>query len=703
MIGGEISKDLHPPRVLHLASWAIAVAMAGVFSVTVGLTVSSKLNQISAETADSTSSESTGKVTKPFYTSDGKETGESIVETCKEGALVAINNYPPSSDILKQLPVEDGIGINKTWLNKMGQLSWRCSHVCVKGFNTGDWRSADNKGNVKTALTGAKYTSDGQEQTLQVLTSEQIIELMKNGDATQMKSVVNIDSLKSRCEGPNSVDYASAGTKLNDLVILKRESTNTVATLSGGAEPANAAIGDSTNSGSVSSSATGASGTGASGNDNYQGEGGPTTVAGNAPQIVDPTSIQGYDKDSPSDVAKCWLSVANTSAEHMKNHLGVYNQTKAYQIFNDITHLLLGLIPDDDNKSLVPLHGANTANHPKVSNVYNKYYRIVKSDNKKKTQYKKNEVALLKECNAILSRIPNFSTDREDIKQLVKEKKTLLETYDKIASSRLSLIDGKVFIPKGAFGLAGDTSTNAKGFFEAIKKTSVISLEKQRYQDIAGVKNVNNDLAATRDLQKKLNEILQKNPITDQDSGAATSTITIKGNVAINNKSIKNGIINNGRGETIHICAYIIGKEKDDCHKIKTNKSDGYFEIVLKNVESGIIKDFSKSYDTNKIMIYAVVNPGKLAFIRNIYTPYPSQTVDKRVSFGPSDGNKVNQYSLKITPPIVLLGDPSVNFFNKPIYSYGKNGIKEALGKFMSDTGKDNCLFIPGNLYSDPD
>lgn len=226
MIGGEISKDLHPPRVLHLASWAIAVAMAGVFSVTVGLTVSSKLNQISAETADSTSSESTGKVTKPFYTSDGKETGESIVETCKEGALVAINNYPPSSDILKQLPVEDGVGINKTWLNKMGQLSWRCSHVCVSGFNINDWRAADNKKNVKKALDGAKYTSDGQEQTLQVLTSEQIIELMKNGDATQMKSVVNIDSLKSRCEGPNSIDYASAGTMLNQTKILQRNSTN---------------------------------------------------------------------------------------------------------------------------------------------------------------------------------------------------------------------------------------------------------------------------------------------------------------------------------------------------------------------------------------------------------------------------------------------------------------------------------------------
>lgn len=698
MIGGEISKDLHPPRVLHLASWAIAVAMAGVFSVTVGMTVSNKLNRISAEEElSSAKTSSSDEGSAPYYTTDGKE-DTNVTEKCDGGAIVAINNYP-GQNIVKMIPAEDGKGLHLTWLEKMGEISWKCSHVCINGFDQEDYRTQENKDLVKRTLSGAKATiNDVPDTELKILTSAEIIELMKSDDLASMKSVVNIDSIKAHCEGPNSTDYTSAGARLADAKVVGRSSTNITNVASSNSGSPNA-IADSLSTGE-SNGATGTN-TNTEVDDQKLGESG--TVAGNAPQIVDPTSIQGYDKDDPSDVAKCWLSVANASAEHMKSHLGVYNQTKANQIFNDITHLLLGLKPDSDDKLTIPLHGTNTANHPRVSNVYNKYYRIVKSDDKKKTQYKKNEATLLKECNAILSRIPNFSTDREDIKQLVKEKKTLLETYDKIASSRLSLIDGKVFIPKGAFGLRGDTSTNAKGFFEAIKKKSVISLEKQRYQDIAGVINVNNDLEATRDLQKKLNEILQKNPIANQDSGAATSTITIKGNVAINNKSIKKGLINNGRGETIHICAYIIGKEKDDCHKIKTNKSDGYFEIVLNNVESGIIKDFSESYDTNKIMIYAVVNPGKLAFIRNIYTSYPSQTVDKRVSFGPSDGNKVNQYSLNITTPIVLLGDPSVNFFNKPIYSYGKNGIKEALRRFMSDTGKENCLFIPGNLYSDPD
>ncbi len=697
MIGGEISKDLHPPRVLHLASWAIAVAMAGVFSVTVGLTVSSKLNQISAETADSTSSESTGKVTKPFYTSDGKETGESIVETCKEGALVAINNYPPSSDILKQLPVEDGVGINKTWLNKMGQLSWRCSHVCVKGFNTGDWRSADNKGNVKTALTGAKYTSDGQEQTLQVLTSEQIIELMKNGDATQMKSVVNIDSLKSRCEGPNSVDYASAGTKLNDLVILKRESTNTVATLSGGTDPANPAIGDAANPGSSSGGTSSAS----SNDSDYAGENGPSS--GSAPSTTVPTSVPGYTTQNTSSVAQCWTSVANESANHLKKHLGSYNQTQATQIIKDISGEL----------QVSSLHGSGSAFGKQILQSYNQYANMAKDQKK----LKNNESALLASCDKVLQRIPNLSTARSDIETLAKEKQKLLDTFDKISpqdtTKGLNLTSQiKIENYTSAFAYSGDIK-NIKAFFNHIsKKNFTVSLEKQRYQDLTGLKYLKYDLNATRDLQKQLNEILAQNP---QATGAK-STIVVKGNIAISNKNINGNSVDNGKNSTIHICVYLLS-DKNNCQKIKTQRRDGAFEISFNNILSDQIKDFTNSYDVDKIMVYAVADPGANLLekwtnnMRNVYKAYPSQKTQKiPESLGVTFTNSGNsKYILQIHKPIILYGQSirlrkSLDWEDVPSPQYdveGVNMVKKNRDQFMKDTGKGNCLLLPSNTMAD--
>lgn len=670
-----------------MTSWAIAVAMAGVFSVVVGMTVAGKLNQISADKTGSTST-TTQKVSAPYYTSNGKQGGDSIDERCNRGTLVAINNYP-DLNTLKEIPAENDKGINRTWLDKMGEQSWKCSHVCITGFNEGDYRSEGNKEKVKQALEGATAKINDQKDTkIQVLDSDEILELMKN-DPKGMKSVVNIDSLKSHCEGPNSTDYSAVNTTLGETTILKRNETNTVnisSSSSGTSSPAG--IGNANSVDTSGLTGTAPNGTTSSDNDDNLGESGAS--AGGTPQLAKPEGI-GYDKDKPSDVAKCWLAVANESAKHMKEHLRVYNQTNALQIINDINNLLLGY--KRGQTQYPALHGGTNENKPKIAAVYNKYSKIVKTDDKDKTKYKKNEATLLKECNQILERIPKFSTDRTDITELKEKKEKLTDTYEKIVKSELNLTN-RIGNPNGAYGYAG---TDIKGFFDFIKaigaKRSL--LDKERYQDIKGYENVINDIKATDNLQNQLNQILVQNPIVTGES--AKSTIKVIGNIAINNSNIKNGLINNG-GKTIHVCVYIIGKEKNDCYKIKTNKSNGYFEVILNDVGTEVIKDFSGSYDTNKIKIYAVTNPGKFAFIRNILTSFPSQTSDGRVSFGPS--GRTNQYNLKITTPITLLGDFSANLLNKPTYPFGKNGVKEALNKFMKDTRKGNCLLLPSNTMT---
>lgn len=255
--------------------------MAGVFSVVVGMTVAGKLNQISADKKDSTPTAAT-KVSAPYYTSDDKKEGSSIDETCSKGTLVAINNYPDSTT-LKKISAEGDKGINQTWLDKMGEQSWKCSHVCITGFDEGDYRSEGNKEKVKRALEGATAKINDQKDTkIQVLTSSEILELMKK-NPTGMKAVVNIDSLKSRCEGPNSTNYSTVNTTLGETTILKRNETNTVNISSSGFGTSSpAGIGDAN---SVNTSANSSDDSTPNViDDTGLGEGGATTTSSTAPQ-----------------------------------------------------------------------------------------------------------------------------------------------------------------------------------------------------------------------------------------------------------------------------------------------------------------------------------------------------------------------------------------------------------------------------------
>lgn len=682
-----------------MTSWTIAVAMAGVFSVVVGMTVAGKLNQISADKKDSTPTAAT-KVSAPYYTSDDKKEGSSIDETCSKGTLVAINNYPDSTT-LKKISAEGDKGINQTWLDKMGEQSWKCSHVCITGFDEGDYRSEGNKEKVKRALEGATAKINDQKDTkIQVLTSSEILELMKK-NPTGMKAVVNIDSLKSRCEGPNSTNYSTVNTTLGETTILKRNETNTVNISSSGSGTSSpAGIGDSTTLNKSKTTGSTSDSTASPVDDNDLGEGGAS--AGSAPQIAKPDKMLGYDKNNPSSVAKCWLAVADESAKHMKEHLRVYNQTDAIQIINDMTHLLFGY--KNGNMSYPPLHGGSNVGKPRISEVYTDYRNIVFEDDKNKSKYKKKEATLLKECNQILERVPKFSTERTDITELKEKKERLTDTYNKIVKSELNLTN-KINIPKGTYGYTG---TDIKSFFDFIKAigTKGSLLDKERYQDIKGYENVINDIRVTDELQKQLNNILKENPQVENTS--AKSTITVSGNVAINNKKISSGnIVNNGNKRTIHICVYLIGDAKN-CKKIKTNKSDGYFEVTFDNITAAKIKDFTNSYDSEKIKIYAVYND-TLHKVRNIYSSYPSQTSTgfsgaSRVTF---TNNNNGKYTLQIHSPIVLYGENTLIkmpfvYSEKPEYQvHDVNMVKKNAQQFMKDTGKDNCLLLPSGTLTD--
>lgn len=215
-----MNQGIHPPKIVGVASWIGAVSMAVLFSIAVGFSIKSYFSPISAQVADTSANK--------YYTSDNKDEGDSVKEQCVKGALVAVNNYP-GEDTLKSIQADAGKGINETWLAKMNQISWRCSHVCVEGFETNDYQSASNKAKIKRLLTERTIKVDGQDKTILVKNSSEILELFNSGKANKISYIINTDSLKSYCEGPNSVDYAAAGTTIGDVKILDRNSTNKVA------------------------------------------------------------------------------------------------------------------------------------------------------------------------------------------------------------------------------------------------------------------------------------------------------------------------------------------------------------------------------------------------------------------------------------------------------------------------------------------
>ncbi len=244
-----MNQGIHPPKIVGVASWIGAVSMAVLFSIAVGFSIKSYFSPISAQVADTSANK--------YYTSDNKEEGDSVKEQCVKGALVAINNYP-GEDTLKSIQADAGKGVNETWLAKMNQISWRCSHVCVEGFETNDYQSASNKAKIKQLLTERTIKVDGQDMTILVKNTSEILELFNSGKANKISYIINTDSLKSYCEGPNSVDYAAAGTTIGDVKILERNSTNEV-----------------TSSADANASAMPAGIYAAStGDDNYLGEGG---------------------------------------------------------------------------------------------------------------------------------------------------------------------------------------------------------------------------------------------------------------------------------------------------------------------------------------------------------------------------------------------------------------------------------------------
>jgi len=244
-----MNQGIHPPKIVGVASWIGAVSMAVLFSIAVGFSIKSYFSPISAQVADTSANK--------YYTSDNKEEGDSVKEQCVKGALVAINNYP-GEDTLKSIQADAGKGVNETWLAKMNQISWRCSHVCVEGFETNDYQSAGNKDKIKRLLTERTIKVDGQDKKILVKNTSEILELFNSGKANEISYIINTDSLKSYCEGPNSVDYAAAGTTIGDIKILERNSTNEV-----------------TSSADANASAMPAGIYAAStGDDNYLGEGG---------------------------------------------------------------------------------------------------------------------------------------------------------------------------------------------------------------------------------------------------------------------------------------------------------------------------------------------------------------------------------------------------------------------------------------------
>lgn len=261
----------HPPKVIHVLSWTVAVAMAGVFSITTGMAIKNKLASISAEgqitSNDSAQNTDTSAPKAPYYTADGEEEGASTEgKTCEKGALVAINNYP-GNEVLKKIDVAKDKGLNETWLSKMNQASWQCSHVCVTGFDKKDYRSKANQDLIKNLFDGKTFKRDdgNSSVTMRTISTTQALDIINGNNAPDLANVIILDSLKSRCEGPNSTDYAKGGTKFGKTEIIERNPTNTVETSEQGTENPDSA-GQRTDPQSIAAAPTGDARKGEGGN-----------------------------------------------------------------------------------------------------------------------------------------------------------------------------------------------------------------------------------------------------------------------------------------------------------------------------------------------------------------------------------------------------------------------------------------------------
>lgn len=135
--------------------------------------------------------------------------------TCPSGQRqVAISNYPK------------GITSHQQYYDVIGEMNWRCSHICMSGLDAGDLNSASNKSKIDGYLDSAKSGSDSIYfvNSLDEFNQRIIQGKDKTQAANLAKRTIVSGGYKESCQGPNSVDYTNL-TRNGQAITLQRKNT----------------------------------------------------------------------------------------------------------------------------------------------------------------------------------------------------------------------------------------------------------------------------------------------------------------------------------------------------------------------------------------------------------------------------------------------------------------------------------------------
>jgi hypothetical protein len=591
----------------------------------------------------------------------------SPTSTCKNTETeVAFDNYP-GKDVVKGVTGGTDDTKHALWYQIMGINYWHCSHICVpKGTN------------VMEYLKGSSLAVEKAQTLTSLDKPEDILDLYNKKDASGIN--FSITESKAVCQGPNSKDYAPAGTKIvkggkTIATILNRVSTydptKPVATTDAtdakpGIQYVNPNAPES-GDGNGPAPAKASSANKTSGNNtNTNNPAAAKTTAGNA----DTSTLEG-----------CWKSVSQTSANHLTAHLYPANSGQSYippsreEVLRNIRF------------ELEKLHGSvGKELADEIGNADVEHTQYVE-DQKSAKKSKSNPQKMLARCQAINTRLnANLSTARADVDTLAKCTKDIVTLYNSINGLGLGLISASQKSQMQPWIYSFDK------IWKNYTTGGAFTVESPNYWGGSGMAKIEADNKSCNITKGVLENINKTKKGTDSDA-----RVTVVGNIAISNADLNSAGLawNKSTRNPISVCVYLkTGKENDkksECKKVTTQRKDGGFWVTF-NVDDATLQDLKNS-KTNKIYIYAAWH-SFLPGVRNIYEAIPpnqGQSVSM-VSVTNTAQSQKTSYEIQIHKPIVLLGQQTTN---QPVYSVkGRDMVVEELKRFMSDTGGKNCLDI---------